>query len=36
MESVNEGGEGREGREVKRVSKLRRGWARISEGRRGA
>ena len=30
MESVNEGGEGGEGSEVKR------GWARIREGRRGS
>ena len=33
MESVNEGSKGREGRQVKRGSKIRRGWARVSEGR---
>ena len=35
MESVNEGGEGGEGCEVKRGFKLRRGWTRVGEGKRG-
>ena len=33
MESVNEGGEGSE---VKQGSKLRRGWVRVRESRRGS
>ena len=35
MESGNEGGEGEEGSDVKGGFKLRRGWARVIEGRRG-